>query len=172
MVLLVTLFTYSKGVYILCRCVATCLLLHYWEKAPWTLFTLLMLETEKIKIVFMSETDALQMTALQVQATWFIQRFAVWSYWDWLSGKHFAKSLDIKSVGTATFMPWRSSDSLKLHILLSGEEQEMPGLQWPAPCVLDLGNRWAKGIGRAYFVRPEFIIGNALFWGIRCWINI
>lgn len=172
MVLLVTLFTYSKGVYILCQVCCYFFTFALLRKGSRTLFTLLMLETEKIKIIFMSETDALQMTALQVAGYLIYSEVAVWSYWDWLSGKHFAKSLDIKSVGTATFMPWSSNESLKLHFLLSGEEQEMPGPQWPAPCVLDLGNRWAKGIGRAYFVRPEFITGNALFWGIRCWINI
>lgn len=44
------------------RWVATFLLLHYWKKTPWTLFTWLTLGMEKIKIVFTSETDALQMT--------------------------------------------------------------------------------------------------------------
>jgi len=65
-------------------------------------------------------------------------------------------------------MPGRSTESLKLHFLLPGEQQEMPDPQRAASCVLDSGNKWTKVIGRVYFVRPKFIIDNALFWVIRC----
>lgn len=68
-----------------------------------------MLDMEKIKIVFTSEMCITDDWHFRQQGTGFILRFAVCSYWDWLSGKHFAKSLDIKFVGTATFMPGSSS---------------------------------------------------------------
>lgn len=74
------------------------------------------------------------------QATQFILRFAVWFYCSWLSGKHYAKSLYIKSVGTSMLKFRGSSKNLKFLFLLSREGQEMPGPQQAASCVLDPGN--------------------------------
>lgn len=136
MVFLVTLFTYSNGAYTLCQVGSY-------------FFTFVILKKDSLNFVhwvnvgYGKDKNCLYQWNwciaddwhFRCQAARFILRLSVWSYWDLLTGKHYAKSLHIKSVGTATFMPGSNSESLKLHFLLAAEEQEMPDPQRAASCV-------------------------------------
>lgn len=89
-----------------------------------------MLDMEKVKnYKFANATYTLEMTG--TSGGRLLDLF--WFYCNWLSGKYFANSLCIKSVGTAMFTSGSSSKNLKLLFSLCGEEQEMPSIMCPGP---------------------------------------